>query len=415
MKKRSIVLAICLLLIATPLFASQNVKAAATDEILDYTITIKPNEDATLKMDYHIEWKVLDDQKYGPLDWLSVGMPNSDVGDFSPDSDNIDSMEMSYGSVALLNIYLNKSYYKGDVAVIDFSVTQGHIYEAADEGLIRFCYTPGWFDEIAVDHIEIKWASKDVQSWSPSCFVEGDHLTWEGQLKPGGKYSVEVTYPESAFNVDIFEGYYDYEGYYSDSYYSDSYYDDSDPEDAIIGFVFFLVILIALVRFSMKVAEYGKGSGLGTEYENKITRTKIEYYPTCQGCGAAREEGQDNCAYCGRSFIKSEEKITESVKTPEAEEARTHSTAGTYHYGSVPNTYVRVNVVRVPKPAPRPTHTSSGGSHRSSCAHSSCACASHCACACACACAGGGRAGCSTKDFYNTGLKLRMLKKRAGK
>ena len=26
-------------------------------------------------------------------------------------------------------------------------------------------------------------------------------------------------------------------------------------------------------------------------------------------------------------------------------------------------------------------------------------------CACACACAGGGRAGCSKKDFYNTNLK----------
>ncbi len=40
------------------------------------------------------------------------------------------------------------------------------------------------------------------------------------------------------------------------------------------------------------------------------------------------------------------------------------------------------------------THTRSSG-----CVRSSCACAS-CACACACACAGGGRAGCSKKDFY---------------
>ena len=40
------------------------------------------------------------------------------------------------------------------------------------------------------------------------------------------------------------------------------------------------------------------------------------------------------------------------------------------------------------------THTRLSG-----CVRSSCACAS-CACACACACAGGGRAGCSKKDFY---------------
>ena len=42
---------------------------------------------------------------------------------------------------------------------------------------------------------------------------------------------------------------------------------------------------------------------------------------------------------------------------------------------------------------------------RSSCA---CACVS---CACACACAGGGRAGCSKKDFYKTNLKLDVVEK----
>lgn len=55
---------------------------------------------------------------------------------------------------------------------------------------------------------------------------------------------------------------------------------------------------------------------------------------------------------------------------------------------------------------------SSGGStvfihSHSSCA-SSCACVS--SCACACACAGGGRAGCTKKDFYHTNLKVKDLK-----
>ena len=44
--------------------------------------------------------------------------------------------------------------------------------------------------------------------------------------------------------------------------------------------------------------------------------------------------------------------------------------------------------------------------HSSSCA-SSCACVS--SCACACACAGGGRAGCTKKDFYQTNLKVEDL------
>lgn len=45
----------------------------------------------------------------------------------------------------------------------------------------------------------------------------------------------------------------------------------------------------------------------------------------------------------------------------------------------------------------------------SSCVRSSCACVS--SCACACACAGGGRAGCSKKDFYGTNLKTKDLEK----
>lgn len=47
-----------------------------------------------------------------------------------------------------------------------------------------------------------------------------------------------------------------------------------------------------------------------------------------------------------------------------------------------------------------------GSSHSSVFIHSSCAssCACVSSCACACACAGGGRAGCTKKDFYHTSL-----------
>lgn len=63
------------------------------------------------------------------------------------------------------------------------------------------------------------------------------------------------------------------------------------------------------------------------------------------------------------------------------------------------------------------SHRGYGGCHHydhdtySSCvSHSSCACAH--SCACACACAGGGRAGCSKKDFYGTKLKSKDIIKK---
>ena len=116
---------------------------------------------------------------------------------------------------------------------------------------------------------------------------------------------------------------------------------------------------------------------------------------------------------------QSEEIIKEEEVKDEDKAALKYKKNGEYHYGSDPNTYVRVNVIHVPvSSSSRSSSSRSSGSTRprggggggSSCAHSSCACAcASCACACACACAGGGRAGCSTKDFYNTKLKLKQL------
>ena len=76
-------------------------------------------------------------------------------------------------------------------------------------------------------------------------------------------------------------------------------------------------------------------------------------------------------------------------------EVMKYKTNGTYNYSSDPNVFVRVNVRRVSVPR-------SHSSHHGSCAHSSCACA--------CASAGGGRAGCSSKDFYK-GPSLEQIAK----
>ena len=46
------------------------------DEIQSYIITIDPQNDATLKMNYSIEWKVLNDKNEGPLEWVKLGIPN---------------------------------------------------------------------------------------------------------------------------------------------------------------------------------------------------------------------------------------------------------------------------------------------------------------------------------------------------
>ena len=58
------------------------------------------------------------------------------------------------------------------------------------------------------------------------------------------------------------------------------------------------------------------------------------------------------------------------------------------------------------------SHSGFGGGHRVYVSRSSCVRSS---CACACACAGGGRAGCSTKDFYKINFRIEDIKNELNK
>ncbi len=57
--------------------------AGDLDEILNYSVTADVNPDATVTLTYHIEWKVLDSSSEGPLEWVTVGIPNSHYSDLT--------------------------------------------------------------------------------------------------------------------------------------------------------------------------------------------------------------------------------------------------------------------------------------------------------------------------------------------
>lgn len=390
--------------------STQTLAAGKTDEILAYEITVKPQNNGELTIDYHVEWKVLESDGIGPVEWVEIGVPNSHTLSYEVLSKTISSMSVS-GNYA--KIYFDKKYYEGEVISFDYRIEQDYMYEMnyLQEGYTFYEFTPGWFDEIDVDRLVIRWDNNSGKAteWSPSALIKDGYITWESPLNAGEAYTVNVTYPNDAYGFDDTKTI--YKGSYDGGY--DDYYGGSDSDDgAVIGLLVFVFMIWIVVKIVKSSKSYSSGANLGTQYDTKVTRTKIVYFDECPGCGAPREEGRDKCQYCGRSMIKSEEVIKEENIPKEEKEAMSHTTAGTYRYVSSPNTYVRVNVVRTPRPVSTSSRATTGVHHssgRSSCAHSSCACASHCACACACACAGGGRAGCSAKDFYNTNLKLRQL------
>lgn len=402
-----------LLVLVTSLIPASKSYAKPLDEILDYEVTISVNPDATLEMRYHIKWKVLDSDSEGPLTWAKIGIPNSNNILFYPVSDNIyETKLLPENNGAYAGVYFNQKYYAGDVCDFEFHLTQDYMYEMniLKEGETVYYFIPGWFDDIAVDNLTVKWNSDKVLSHSHGATQEGDFLVWNTSLAPGGKMEeISVTYNTSdfAFSEEKTRDFADNSGG-DDSFYYEDKRDDAEVGETIFGLAGLAFIVFMFVKFA-KLLTYSSKSGFksaGTEKRRVVKRTLIKYYPTCPGCGAVRPENSEKCEYCGRSFIESEEVIEENeIKDPQK-----YNNEGVYHYGDSPNTYVRVHVTHVSVPSPRPSCA------HSSCAHSSCACAHSCACACACACAGGGRAGCSTKDFYNTNLKLsQLLRKKKNK
>ena len=398
------------LLAAMPL-ARAHASSGDLDEILDYTITVDVNEDATLDMLYHIDWKVLDSTSDGPLSWVRIGIPNMHYVSIEPLSDTIAEIRYSSNGGNYVRIDLDRSYYADEVVSFDFKLVQDYMYQVNRDrdGETVYEFTPGWFNDLEVDHLRIRWNDEKVVSFMPSALQDGGYYVWDTSLDNGEHYSVTLAYKNDAYAFDIDKTIENEETYYNDSYYQSSSYEDDGWPFGLIGLCisgFWILIAFFWVKNLIQSVTnlFRKDSGFTAG--KKITRTKVVYYPSCPSCGAPREEGKDSCEYCGRSLIQSEEIISEKDIPPEEKAIKAKKSDGEYAFSTLPNTYLRVHVVPVPVSSHRSSSSSSRGS---SCAHSSCACACACGCACACACAGGGRAGCTVKDFYNTDLKLSQL------
>ena len=396
-------LALCVLFCVLAASAPCATVFADLDRIDKYEITVDVNDDATLTMTYRIVWTVLDSDSEGPLSWVVIGLPNDHVADLAPLSATVDSVVLLTEGGCRARVDLDREYYAGETVAFEFSLVQDYMYQVDrfTEGETVYSLTPGWFDDIDVKELTVRWNGGGVLSKTPECTVDPDgFLVWTRALDKGDKFTISVTYPNDAFAFDL--GKTIESGGQIAVKYDGAY--DNDDRDALLGGLIFIAIVVIVLVTKKKISDAAYGSTANFSGGKKITRTRIVYYPTCQGCGAARSEGEENCSYCGRSLVKDKEVITEDQIPDSEKELKKVKADGTYTYSGDPHTALRVHVVNVPVRSP-------SSSSRSSCASSSCACAcaSSCACACACACAGGGRAGCSAKDFYSTGLKLAQL------
>ena len=181
------------------------VKASASgdlDEIINYEITAVVNDDATVRLNYHIDWKVLDSDSDGPLSWVKIGIPNKHCSDIKALSGNIKDIGYLSDSGSYVKITFDRNYYKDEIVSFDFALTQDYIYEMnlLTDGETVYQFTPGWFDEINVDSLVIHWKGDNTISVTPAAIMDGGYYTWETSLPKGAQFQISVTYPNDAYN-----------------------------------------------------------------------------------------------------------------------------------------------------------------------------------------------------------------------
>ena len=245
------------IVLAIIIFAIFPIQARAAekplDEIQNYTIKVDMRTDGTMDITYHIEWKVLDDKSEGPLSWVKIGVPNKYVDEITPITSNIKNIKYTSEGGAYVRIDFDREYKANETIIFEYSLHQSYMYIIEkDNHLLRYSFTPGWFDEIEVKNIIIKWNDNNVIE-STAEKTEGNYLVWEESLDFGERLNASVKY-----NLDAFETNEDQQ------YTEDSGTDSGKILITVLVVVAIIVVIIIVIAYFSD--DYGSGSGYGIDF-----------------------------------------------------------------------------------------------------------------------------------------------------
>lgn len=317
------------------------------DYIPDYFVTVDLREDGSADIVYDITWQVIDGDQTDYLSWVKIGLPNAYAEDLTPLTDTISDLQYTGDGGSYAKVVFARRYYSPKVAAQNggesrvrfaFSVHQSHLFSLNSDGTATFEFTPGWFDDLVVEHMQVRWRSGDGFV-ADNTSEEDGYLIWDfGPMGHGQSANIHVTVPVTT--AETFD---------PDAQLTAADYDDGGMTademigilTVVIGLLIFAAALIIIV--GSMTPDWGGGFGSGLDPDDWF------WY-------------------------------TNGVHTIHV--ART---------APPPKGYTRTD-------PPKNYHTGGGSSRGGGVGRHNSGCAS--SCACACACAGGGRAGCTAKDFY---------------
>lgn len=229
-------------------------KNSNLDEIQNYEIKVDIRQDGTLDIRYAIDWLVLSDKNGSePVSWVDVGIPNEHVDQIQALTENIESAEYSSkGGGSYIKVDFKRKYYQGEVINFEFSIHQSYMYLLDEKNTVRYSFTPGWFEDIEIDNLQIEWTIKDGFTIKETDSNEKSSMyyIWSYKnLAEGEKITANIKYDDSGFYVDE----------------NMQYKEDNHTGGFIIGIIFvvFIIIIIVAIIVAFIDDDYSGGSGYG--------------------------------------------------------------------------------------------------------------------------------------------------------
>ena len=239
------------------------------DYIPDYFVTVDLREDGSADIVYDITWQVIDGDQTDYLSWVKIGLPNAYAEDLTPLTDTISDLQYTGDGGSYAKVVFARRYYSPEVAAQNggesrvrfaFSVHQSHLFSLNSDGTATFEFTPGWFDDLVVEHMQVRWRSGDGFV-ADNTSEEDGYLIWDfGPMGHGQSANIHVTVPVTT--AETFD---------PDAQLTAADYDDGGMTademigilTVVIGLLIFAAALIIIV--GSMTPDWGGGFGSGLD------------------------------------------------------------------------------------------------------------------------------------------------------
>ena len=286
---KTILLVLILVIQIAILFGAFSYDPQPQDVIRQYDVTVWPQENGSLDIQYHFVWEAVDPVE--PLTWIEIGMANENYVIY-PDSvsDTISrfSAENEDGYVYLM-LFLDRAYSGGEVLEFSFKVNQKDMLCLDNTGYF-YEFVPGWFNTTPVEQYTFRWAADEKTQSASGAQLRDGYYVWSGSFECGGYEMMNVRCDADSFmGCDTVRHYpFDDSGTYN-----------SLAEDkagvVVLAFILVIILIVAQVWTVDSVVSYHRGRGFLTGYGHHVHiygRSNPHYI---------RARDKYNAAHAGRS------------------------------------------------------------------------------------------------------------------